>query len=61
MDSINHPEGADPSDARAGRRALLAGLGGLAAGAAFATTARAGTLTPPGAPAGTMKRLDEVV
>jgi len=45
------------------RRAMLAGLGGLAAGALLSggRTAHAGPLTPPAGPiAPTMKRLDEV-
>jgi len=43
------------------RRALLAGIGGLAAGTILtAGRAEAGPLNPPAAPAPTMKRLDEV-
>ncbi|TVQ64502.1 MAG: right-handed parallel beta-helix repeat-containing protein [Phycisphaerales bacterium] len=43
------------------RRAMLAGLGGMAAGALLARNARAGELDPPAGPiAPTMKRLDEV-
>jgi hypothetical protein len=43
------------------RRAMLAGLGGLAAGAMLTRTARAGDLDPPAGPVGpTMKRLDEI-
>jgi hypothetical protein len=43
------------------RRTLLAGLGGLAAGAMLTRSARAGDLNPPAGPiAPTMKKLDEV-
>jgi parallel beta-helix repeat protein len=43
------------------RRAMLAGLGGLAAGAMLTRSARAGDLDPPAGPVGpTMKRLDEI-
>ncbi len=56
QESRGIPEGG-PTD----RRALLAGIGGLAAGA-FLTAGRAeaGTLTPPAAPAPTGKTLNEV-
>lgn len=48
----DHPHNAAPSSAPADRRALLAGLGGLAAGAFLAGTrsAHAGPLDPPAGP-----------
>jgi parallel beta-helix repeat protein len=54
---IDFPTPSLPTD----RRALLAGIGGLAAGTFLsAGRAEAGTLTPPGAPAPTGKPLTEV-
>src|SRR5690606_32751390 len=42
------------------RRALLAGIGGLAAGALMTNRTEAGPLNPPAAPNPTMKTLDQI-
>lgn len=61
FDHRNRPRASDPALAAHDRRALLAGLGGLAAAAAIAHRARAGPLDPPAGPiAGTGKTLAQV-
>ena len=58
---MHHADNNPPSDAPTDRRAMLAGLGGLAAGAMLTRSASAGDLNPPAGPvAPTMKKLDEI-
>lgn len=57
------PPNSTPSHAAPDRRALLAGLGGVAAGALFAgaRSAQAGPLTPPGGPIGPTGRTNQEI